>query len=63
MIAFLLSGCVGVPKGVKAVQGFELGRYLGRWYEIARLDHCFERGLSHVSGRPTSCRSWPVSAT
>ena len=49
MIAFLFSGCVGVPKGVKPVQGFELDRYLGRWYEIARLDHSFERGLSHVT--------------
>ncbi len=49
MIAFLVTGCVGVPKGVKPVQGFELNRYLGRWYEIARLDHSFERGLSHVT--------------
>ncbi len=48
-IAFLFTGCVGVPKGVKPVQGFELNRYLGRWYEIARLDHSFERGLSHVT--------------
>jgi len=45
----LLSGCTGLPKGVEPVQGFELQRYLGKWYEIARLDHRFERGLSHVS--------------
>ena len=49
MITCLLTGCVGVPKGVKPVQGFESDRYLGRWYEIARLDHSFERGLSHVT--------------
>ena len=49
MFTCLLTGCVGVPKGVKPVQGFELDRYLGRWYEIARLDHSFERGLSHVT--------------
>jgi apolipoprotein D and lipocalin family protein len=49
MIAFLFAGCVGVPKGVQPVQGFELNRYLGRWYEIARLDHSFERGLTHVT--------------
>jgi apolipoprotein D and lipocalin family protein len=48
-IAFLFTGCVGVPKGVQPVQGFALDRYLGRWYEIARLDHSFERGLSHVT--------------
>lgn len=42
-------GCTGVPDGVKPVKGFQLERYLGRWYEIARLDHSFERGMSSVS--------------
>lgn len=28
---------------------FDIGRYVGKWYEIARLDHSFERGLSDVS--------------
>ncbi len=45
----LLTGCTGLPKGVAPVQGFELQNYLGTWYEIARLDHRFERGLSRVS--------------
>ena len=45
----LLSGCVGVPKGIKPVSGFDVNRYMGKWYEIARLDHRFERGLSRVS--------------
>jgi apolipoprotein D and lipocalin family protein len=44
-----LGGCLGMPKSVQPVSGFKLERYLGRWYEIARLDHSFERGLSHVS--------------
>jgi apolipoprotein D and lipocalin family protein len=44
-----LGGCVGAPEGVKPVSGFELDRYLGTWYEIARLDHRFERGMSHVT--------------
>ena len=46
---YLLPGCTGVPDGVKPVKGFQLERYLGRWYEIARLDHSFERGMSSVS--------------
>lgn len=45
----LLTGCVGVPDGVEPVTGFEVERYLGKWYEIARLDHGFERGLTHVT--------------
>ncbi len=43
-----LGGCTGIPDNASAVQGFELDRYLGTWYEIARLDHRFERGLSEI---------------
>lgn len=32
-----------------AVDDFQLDRYLGTWYEIARMDHSFERGLSNVT--------------
>ncbi|MBT1062274.1 lipocalin family protein [Bowmanella sp. Y26] len=44
-----LSSCTGMPDRVKPVKGFELNRYLGSWYEIARLDHSFEAGLSQVT--------------
>ena len=47
--ASILVGCSATPKGVAPVENFELDRYLGTWYEIARLDHRFERGLSKVS--------------
>lgn len=49
VLLVLLNGCVGVPDNITPVKGFELNRYLGKWYEIARLDHGFERGLEHVS--------------
>ncbi|WP_107852582.1 lipocalin family protein [Oceanimonas marisflavi] len=45
----LLAGCAGKPEGITPVSGFELDRYLGTWYEIARLDHSFERGLTRVT--------------
>ena len=47
----LLAGCGSTtpPAGVTAVTPFSLERYQGRWYEIARLDHTFERGMSDVS--------------
>lgn len=44
----LLAGCTSVPEGIEPVRGFDTDRYLGTWYEIARLDHSFERGLSNV---------------
>jgi apolipoprotein D and lipocalin family protein len=47
--ALLLSGCMGMPDAVEPVSDFELNNYLGKWYEIARLDHSFERGLNQVT--------------
>lgn len=46
---FLIAGCTTLPHGIQPVENFDLERYLGTWYEIARLDHSFERGLSKVS--------------
>ncbi|MCK0165359.1 lipocalin family protein [Marinobacter sp. S6332] len=45
----MLAGCTGVPKGIEPVTGLNADRYLGKWYEIARLDHSFEEGLSRVT--------------
>jgi len=45
----MLGGCVSAPTGIQPVEGFELNKYLGKWYEIARLDHSFERGLEQIS--------------
>lgn len=46
-----LAGCAPTspPEGITAVSPFDLQRYQGRWYEQARLDHSFERGLTDVS--------------
>ena len=52
-LCFCVGGCTGVPENVQPVQNFELQRYLGRWYEIARLDNRFERGLSRVTAEYT----------
>lgn len=53
LIVALLTGCTGIPEGIKAVDGFDVNRYLGVWYEVARLDHRFERGLENVSATYT----------
>jgi apolipoprotein D and lipocalin family protein len=49
---FLLASCGGeMPQAAKdsVVQSVDAKQYLGTWYEIARLDHSFERGLEQVS--------------
>lgn len=45
----LLRSCRTIPKNVEAVQPFDVQKYLGKWYEIARFDYRFERGLNNVT--------------
>lgn len=45
----LLVSCLGKPESVSPVAELDTQRYLGTWYEVARLDHSFERGLSNVT--------------
>ncbi|MEF9966213.1 MAG: lipocalin family protein [Comamonas sp.] len=48
--AVALPGCaVSVPQGVQPVSGFDASKYMGAWYELARIDHRFEKGLTQVS--------------
>lgn len=47
--SILLVGCTGMPESVTPVKDFNLEKYLGTWYEVARLDHSFERGLDQVT--------------
>jgi len=49
LLLVALSACTGMPDGVEPVTGFDKSRYLGRWHEIARLDHSFERDLVDVT--------------
>jgi len=49
LLVQLLAACTGIPEHVAPVTGFDASRYLGTWYEIARLDHSFERGLEQVT--------------
>ncbi len=53
-LLLLLAACAGKPEGVEPVRGFDITRYLGTWYEIARLDHSFERGLDRVTATYTA---------
>lgn len=53
LLGISVSGCAGLPDGITPVQNFDAERYMGTWYEIARLDHKFERGLSNVTAEYT----------
>lgn len=45
----LMTSCRTIPKGAAAVKPFSQEKYLGTWYEIARLDYKYERHLDHVT--------------
>jgi len=47
MISF--SSCSTIPKGVVAVKSFDKAKYLGKWYEIARIDFKYEKDLDHTT--------------
>ncbi|MFM1978073.1 MAG: hypothetical protein RLZZ151_588 [Pseudomonadota bacterium] len=49
LAVLFLFACTGDDASFKAVNGFEPEKYLGVWYEVARLDHSFERGLDQVN--------------
>lgn len=44
----IFSSCSGIPEKAKAVENFNINRYLGVWYEIARTDNKFERNMDNV---------------
>lgn len=44
----LLTGCGRLTVDNSVVTDFDLNRYLGDWYEIARFDHRFERGMQQT---------------
>ena len=56
ILAACLTGCVceSIPMGVTPVSSFDGARYSGKWYEIARLDHFFEKGMSKVTAEYTA---------
>lgn len=59
-----LSACsTAPPPGVVVVSPFDVTRYMGDWFEIARLDHRFERGLTQVSARYALQPDGSVSVT
>lgn len=43
------NACTNIPKGASAVKPFHKEKYLGKWYEIARLDFRYEKDLNNTT--------------
>ena len=62
ILASIFIACCTLQKVNNApVPSFDLNRYLGKWYEIARFDHIFERGMNHNEALYTICEDGTVS--
>ena len=51
--AMLFAGCESAKVDNSTVKSVDLNRYLGNWYEIARFDHSFERGMEYAMAHYT----------
>jgi apolipoprotein D and lipocalin family protein len=45
----IMNSCSSIPKGAMVIQDFDKDKYLGNWYEIARLDFIFEKNLNNTT--------------
>lgn len=52
-----------IPAGVEPVENFDLHRYLGKWYEVARIDHSFEKGLQRTQAEYSLGRDGTIFVT
>ena len=54
---------MGVPANVTVVDNVNASQYIGTWYEIARLDHSFERGMDNVTAYYEMQKSGEIKVT
>lgn len=52
--AITLGSCSTIPQGAIPVEPFDKEKYLGKWYEIARMDFRFEKNLNNVTAEYSS---------
>lgn len=60
ILALVSSGCQMIPRGATTVQAFDVKKYVGTWYEIARIDSIFEKDLNNVTARYTLLKNGEV---
>ncbi|AYZ35083.1 hypothetical protein EGY07_05600 [Chryseobacterium indologenes] len=47
LVSFLAS-CSSIPEKAQPVNQFDVNRYMGTWYELARFDYRFEKDLDNA---------------
>ncbi|WP_299777364.1 lipocalin family protein [uncultured Formosa sp.] len=49
IMALVFTSCATIPEKAEAVSPFNKEEYLGKWYEIARLDFKYEKDLNNTT--------------
>ena len=60
LVSIFTTSCTLQKVNYEPVKSFDLNRYLGTWYEIARFDHIFERGMDHNEALYTICEDGTI---
>lgn len=51
LVIAAFTSCRSIPKGAVAVKPFDIKKYMGTWYEIARFDFKFEKNLNNTTAQ------------
>ncbi len=68
LIAFIMLNTLAInakdpDQTIKSTFDFKLEKYLGTWYEIARFDHSFERGLEGTTANYSLMENGKIKVT
>ncbi|WP_262506487.1 lipocalin family protein [Sphingobacterium sp. T2] len=47
----LTTSCLSIPKSATVIKDFDASKYVGTWYEIARIDFKHERNLNNTTAQ------------
>lgn len=63
LVTLFFSACSSIPQGATAITPFEKEKYLGKWYEIARMDFKFEKNLNNTTAEYAVREDGKISVT
>ncbi len=49
-----------IPKGIIPLKPFDVKKYVGKWYEVARMNYRFENNLKNVTADYSLNEDWSV---
>lgn len=60
VLLLTLVSCQSIPEGATAVSPFSAQKYMGTWYEIARIDFKFEEDLNNTTATYSTLKNGKI---